>query len=78
MYLSELKVGQRAKLLRIGGAGELHKRLVDMGLVPGAALGVERVAPLGDPIDIRVRGYHLSLRREEAAMISVEAISSRS
>jgi Fe2+ transport system protein FeoA len=78
MYLSELKVGQRAKLLRIGGAGELHTRLVDMGLVPGAALGVERVAPFGDPIDIRVRGYHLSLRKEEAAMISVEAISSRS
>jgi Fe2+ transport system protein FeoA len=45
-----------------------------MGFVPGAVLGVERVAPLGDPIDIKLRGYHLSLRKEEAALITVEAL----
>ncbi len=74
MMLNHLKIGQRAKLVRIGGKGELHKRLVDMGMVPGAVLGVERVAPLGDPIDIKLRGYHLSLRKEEAALITVEAL----
>jgi Fe2+ transport system protein FeoA len=74
MLLNHLKIGQRAKLVRIGGRGELHKRLVDMGFVPGAVLGVERVAPLGDPIDIKLRGYHLSLRKEEAALITVEAL----
>jgi DtxR family Mn-dependent transcriptional regulator len=72
--LNRLKIGQRAKLIRIGGRGELHKRLVDMGLVPGAIVGVERVAPLGDPIDIKLRGYHLSLRKEEAALVTVEAL----
>jgi len=74
VILSHLKIGQRAKLVRVGGRGELHKRLVDMGLVPGAILGVERVAPLGDPVDIKLRGYHLSLRKEEAALITVEAL----
>jgi DtxR family Mn-dependent transcriptional regulator len=75
--LNRLKIGQRAKLIRIGGRGELHKRLVDMGLVPGAIVGVERVAPLGDPIDIKLRGYHLSLRKEEAALVTVEALGCR-
>jgi DtxR family Mn-dependent transcriptional regulator len=72
--LNHLKIGQRAKLVRIAGKGELHKRLVDMGLVPGAVVGVERVAPLGDPIEIKLRGYHLSLSKEEAALITVEAL----
>jgi DtxR family transcriptional regulator, Mn-dependent transcriptional regulator len=72
--LNHLKIGQRAKLVRVAGKGELHKRLVDMGLVPGAVVGVERVAPLGDPIEIKLRGYHLSLRKEEAALITVEAL----
>jgi DtxR family Mn-dependent transcriptional regulator len=76
MLLNHLKIGQRAKLVRIGGKGELHKRLVDMGMVPGAVLGIERVAPMGDPIDIKLRGYHLSIRKEEAALITVEALDS--
>ena len=74
MTLSEMKIGQRGKLVKIGGKGELHKRLVDMGMVPGAIIGVERVAPLGDPIDVKLRGYHLSLRKEEASMVAVEAL----
>jgi len=72
--LNQLKIGQRARLVRIAGRGELRKRLVDMGLVPGAVVAVERVAPLGDPIDIKLRGYHLSLRKDEAALITVEVL----
>jgi Fe2+ transport system protein FeoA len=74
MTLNELKLGQRAKMVRVGGRRDLRKRLVYMGMVPGAILAVERVAPLGDPIDIKLRGYHLSLRRSEAALVTVAAI----
>lgn len=74
MKLSDLKIGQRARMVKLAGHGELRKRLVDMGMVPGAILAVERVAPLGDPIDIKLRGYHLSLRKSEAAMVTVAAI----
>ena len=69
--LSELQTGQRGKVVRIGGDGELHKRLVDMGMVSGAVVAVERVAPLGDPIDVKLRGYHLSLRKDEARLVAV-------
>jgi DtxR family transcriptional regulator, Mn-dependent transcriptional regulator len=72
--LNELETGQHGKLIRIGGEGELHKRLVDMGMVPGSVVVVERVAPLGDPIDIKLRGYHLSLRKDEASLVSVELL----
>jgi DtxR family transcriptional regulator, Mn-dependent transcriptional regulator len=72
MTLNQLQVGQRAKLIKVGGRGELRKRLIDMGMAPGAVVGVERVAPLGDPIDIKLRGYHLSLRKDEASLVSVE------
>jgi DtxR family Mn-dependent transcriptional regulator len=72
--LSDLKLGQRARLVRIGGRGEPHRRLVAMGLVPGAVLEVERVAPFGDLIDIKLRGYHFSLRKVEASLIAVEAL----
>jgi DtxR family Mn-dependent transcriptional regulator len=72
MTLNQLQVGQRAKLIKVGGLGELRKRLIDMGMVPGAVVGVERVAPFGDPIDVKLRGYHLSLRKDEAQLVSVE------
>lgn len=74
MTLNELKIGQRAKVLKVRGTGELHKRLVDMGMIPGAILSVDRVAPLGDPIDVKLRGYHLSLRKEEACLAEVETL----
>lgn len=74
MKLSDLKIGQRARMVKLAGHGELRKRLVDMGMVPGAILAVERVAPFGDPIDIKLRGYHLSLRKSEAALVTVSAI----
>ena len=72
--LKMLKPGQKGKVLRIRKRGETNKRIVEMGVTPGSVVEVERVAPLGDPIDIRVKGYHLSLRKEEAEGIEVEAL----
>jgi Fe2+ transport system protein FeoA len=63
--------GSRATVVRVGGAPALRRRFAEMGIVPGASIQVERVAPLGDPIAYRIRGYRLSLRREEAAQIEV-------
>jgi len=70
--LRDLKPGERGEVVRIEGGGPTRKRIADMGVTLGEVLEVERVAPLGDPIEIKVRGYHLSLRREEAASIHVE------
>ncbi len=70
--LSELKPKEAGKVKMISGEGTLHKRLLDMGIIKGTTIEVIMVAPLGDPIDIKVKGYHLSLRKEEAAQISVE------
>ncbi len=72
--LGELKPGQKAKVERIKGRSEINKRLVDMGLTPGSVVEMGRVAPLGDPIEIKVRGYHLSLRKEEAEKVTVELL----
>ena len=58
--------------MRVRGVGRTNKRIADMGVVPGTPVEVERIAPLGDPIDIKVKGYHLSLRKKEAAAITVE------
>jgi Fe2+ transport system protein FeoA len=70
--LSELKIGERGKINGITGSGGLHRRILDMGVIPGTVVEVERVAPMGDPIWIRLRGYQLSLRKEEAAKVNVE------
>ncbi|MCK4822381.1 ferrous iron transport protein A [bacterium] len=70
--LSELKPGEIGKVKRIEGEGRLKKRLLDMGVVSGTIVEVIKVAPLGDPIDIKVKGYHLSLRKEEAVQILIE------
>ncbi len=72
--LNLLRPGQRCKILRLGGEPHIRRRLMDMGLTPGAEIEVERLAPLGDPIEIEVRGYHLSLRKREAAGIAVEPV----
>ncbi len=73
--LNELKIGSKGRILRIGGeSGTLKRRLLDMGITPGSEVKVEKVAPLGDPIDIFVKNYHLSLRRDEASQIIVEEI----
>lgn len=70
--LRDLKPGQKARIVKVGGTGGVNRRIVEMGVTPGTTIEVERVAPLGDPIDVKVKGYHLSLRREEAAGIRVE------
>jgi len=70
--LRDLRPGERAIVKRISGTSSIHRRILDMGIVKGAEVEIERVAPLGDPIEIRVKGYHLSLRKEEASNISVE------
>ncbi|HEX8559031.1 MAG TPA: FeoA family protein [Pyrinomonadaceae bacterium] len=71
--LDELRVGTPARVLAVGGEGALARRLMEMGVVPGAPVRVIRAAPLGDPLEVRVRNYHLALRRSEARTISVVA-----
>jgi Fe2+ transport system protein FeoA len=69
--LDQLPLGSSAKVTKITAAGATKKRLMEMGLTPTALVEAIRWAPLGDPMDIKVRGYHLSLRREEAAAVEV-------
>jgi len=70
--LMEMQPGQRAKIVKIKGRGSTNKRIVDMGVETGTIIEVEGVAPAGDPVDVKVKGHHLSLRREEATGITVE------
>lgn len=72
--LAELKPAEQGKIITVRGAGPTGKRLMEMGLTPGSTITVEKIAPLGDPIDVKVKGYHLSLRREEAAGIKIEKL----
>ena len=72
MTLDQLKVGTSAVITAVGGDGALRCRLLDMGLIPKTRVRVEKVAPLGDPLELRVRGYSLSLRKEDAGKIEVE------
>ncbi len=70
--LSELKPKERGTIVKVGGDGPVHRRILDMGVVPGTEVEVVKVAPLGDPVDLLIRGYHLSLRKDEAREILVE------
>ena len=70
--LTELEVGKKAVIRRILGDPFFKRKLMNMGAIPGTELRLEKVAPLGDPLDIVVKGYHLSLRKEEAENIIVE------
>lgn len=74
MTLKEVKVGRRAKVIRVGGEGAIRRRIMDMGITKGVEIYVRKVAPLGDPMELFVRGYELSLRKADADMIEVEAI----
>ncbi len=69
--LSQLKVGQTGTVEEVRDQGFLSQRLLEMGIIRGTTIEVIRFAPMGDPIDIKIRGYHLSLRREEAEGIIV-------
>ncbi len=74
MTLAELKIGQDALIQAVGGAGELRHHLLDMGLTPGTEVTLRKVAPMGDPIEVELRGYELTLRLEDAAKIAVENV----
>lgn len=69
--LRQLKVGESGVIARIHGDGALKRRIMDMGLTKGVALSVRKVAPLGDPIELTVRGYELSVRKGDAEMIEL-------
>ena len=71
MLLSDIKAGQFAVIERIGGSGALRRRILEMGILKGTRVYVEKYAPLQDPIELIVKGTHISLRVEEAAQISV-------
>lgn len=70
--LHQLQEGQRARITKIGGGGPIRQRLLDMGITRGTEIRVERRAPLGDPIEITVKGYYLAIREDEAQHIEVE------
>ena len=72
MTLNELKVGETAAITAVGGDGALRCRLLDMGLIPRTRITLQKTAPMGDPIEIRVRGYELTLRVDDARQITVE------
>jgi len=72
MTLKEMKIGQSSKVVKISGEGAVKRRMMDMGITKGAEIYVRKVAPLGDPIEVTVRGYELSLRKADAEMIEVE------
>ncbi|HEV2970647.1 MAG TPA: ferrous iron transport protein A [Pirellulales bacterium] len=74
MWLNELAIGGSARVTRVTGADEISTRLLEMGLTPGITLAVLGAAPLGDPIELDLRGYRLSIRKSEAARIEVEAL----
>ena len=70
--LKQVKIGGTAKVIRLHGEGALRRRIMDMGITRGVEVYVRKVAPLGDPIEVMVRGYELSLRKDDADMIEVE------
>lgn len=70
--LKEVPVGQHARVVKLHGEGAIKRRIMDMGITKGVEVYVRKVAPLGDPVEITVRGYELSLRKADAEMIEVE------
>ncbi len=70
--LKSVQVGKRVRVVKVRGVGAIKRRIMDMGITKGVEIYVRKVAPLGDPIEINVRGYELSLRKEDAQMIEVE------
>jgi Fe2+ transport system protein FeoA len=74
MWLSEMKAGQSATVVHVGGNGILRRRILEMGILKGAEIHIEKYAPLRDPLELIVKGYHISLRVEEAAKIEVDNV----
>ncbi len=70
--VKDLKIGESAKVLKLYGEGALKRRIMDMGITKGTAVTLRKVAPLGDPLELRVRGYELSIRKSDAELIEIE------
>ena len=72
--LSQLKIGEKATVVVVNGEGAVRRRLFDMGITPGAEVYLRKKAPLGDPIEIAIRGYELTLRKTEASQVEVKEL----
>ncbi len=70
--LKDIKIGSSATVIKVHGEGALRRRIMDMGITKGVSVRIRKVAPLGDPMELTVRGYELSIRRADAALIEVE------
>ncbi len=70
--LRDVKVGQTVKVVKVHGEGAVRRRIMDMGITKNTVIFVRKVAPLGDPVELNLRGYELSLRKADAAMVEVE------
>ena len=70
--LKQAKVGETVKVVKLHGEGAVKRRIMDMGITKGVEIYIRKVAPLGDPVEVTVRGYELSLRKEDAQMIEVQ------
>ena len=74
MTINDLKIGQSGVITAVGGEGSLRNRFLDMGLTPRTRVLLQKIAPMGDPMEIRVRGYELTLRREDARLIEIREV----
>lgn len=72
--LKDAKIGKTARVIKLHGVGPLKRRILDMGITKGVEIYIRKVAPLGDPIEVTIRGYELSLRKSDAEMIEVELL----
>ena len=75
--LKDLKIGESSRVVKVHGEGAVRRRIMDMGITKGVVIKLRKVAPLGDPMEINVRGYELTLRKDDAAKIEVEFIEKR-
>lgn len=76
MTLKNARVGDTVKVLKVEGTGPIRRRIMDLGITKGVEIYIRKVAPLGDPFELTVRGYELSLRKEDAKMVLIEKLSS--
>ena len=72
MFLSQLKVGEKGTVFAVHGEGAIRRRLFDMGITPGTEIYLRKTAPFGDPIEVSLRGYELTLRKTEAAQVEIK------
>ncbi len=75
MTLNELQIGKTARILNVGGKGALRQHFLDMGVIPGTEVTLVKLAPMGDPMELRIHGYELTLRRDDAKKIEIEELA---